>query len=123
VTPDTSDTNTNSGAGSITISWIVSVPTTLTATPAIAQLSGLKIYLFGLNGTLTANGAPVSGQTITFTVGGTTICSAVTNSAGTASCNGIASALSIILANGYKATFAGNPPYLPSSTTAPLITF
>jgi hypothetical protein len=36
---------------------------------------------------------------------------------------GIASALSIILGNGYKATFAGNPPYLPSSTTAPLITF
>ena len=97
--------------------------TTLTATPALVQLSGLKLYLFGLNATLTGSGGePISGQTITFTAAGTSICSAVTNSAGTASCSGALSALAIILANGYTATFAGTASYRSSSATAPLIT-
>jgi hypothetical protein len=63
----------------------------------------------------------VSGKTITFKVGSAVICSAATNSAGTASCSGLGPGLSIVLSNGYTATFAGGGGLLPSSASAALI--
>jgi IPT/TIG domain len=96
-------------------------PTTLTATPAIVELFGLKVYLFGLNGTLRTSAGPVAGQTITFKAGSTVLCSAITAANGTASCNAITSVLSIVLSLGYNATYRGTADYLPSSAKAALI--
>jgi hypothetical protein len=98
------------------------LPTRLTGTPAIVQLSGLKLYLFALGATLTGpGGTPLSGQTITFTAGATKLCTATTGTDGTASCNASASVLWIVLSGGYRASFAGAGDYSPSSATAPLI--
>jgi hypothetical protein len=99
------------------------VPTALTATPAVANLSGLTLDLLNLSATLTngLTGDPISGATVDFRAGTTSICSATTNASGTASCNGTASALSIVLSLGYTAAYAGDATYAGSSTTAPLI--
>ena len=99
----------------------VTVPTTLSATPAIIKIIPPKVYLFNLNGTLTTAAGPLSGETVTFKAGSTVICSAVTNVNGTASCNGIGSLLSIVLSFGYTANFAGSGSFLPSSAHAALI--
>ena len=99
------------------------VPTGLTATPAIAQISGLKLNLLNLSATLTNNvtGAPISGATISFEAGTTAICTATTGADGKATCNGVASALSIVLSLGYTATYGGDTVYAGSSAHAPLI--
>jgi IPT/TIG domain-containing protein len=100
----------------------VRVPTTVTAEPAVVQVAGLQLNLFGLHATLRdADGNPIAGKSVAFTAGATAICSAPTNSAGVASCGGTASALQIVLANGYTASFAGNSTYAPSSGHGALI--
>src|SRR5439155_9788575 len=59
--------------------------TTLTA--GTATLSPLTLGVSALSATLTSNGAPVPGQTVTFTAtDGTSLCSAVTDAAGRAEC-------------------------------------
>ena len=83
-----------------------------------------SVHAYGLLGTLlhpTArltrrdNGAPIAGQTITFTAG-RIFCAATTDANGVAECgltlNGIL---------GYTATYAGNPAYLPSSGSGGLL--
>lgn len=98
------------------------IGTKLTATPAIAELlPNVKLYLFRLHATLTADGTPLAGKTINFTVGQTAICSAKTNASGTASCSGTGSALNIILGVGYKASFAGGGGFGPASVHAQLL--
>ena len=109
------------GNGMVSMTWVAQAPTSLTATPAVIQVSGLKIYLFDLNATLTDAAGPVYGQTITFTAGSTFLCTATTNSNGTASCDATVSLLSIVLSLGYKATFAGNSAYGPATAIAGLI--
>jgi hypothetical protein len=81
------------------------------------------LNLFHLSATLTnkTSHAPISGATVAFSAGGTTICTAPTDANGTATCNGSASSLSIILGLGYKATYAGDSTYLGSTATGALI--
>jgi hypothetical protein len=92
-------------------------PTTVTYTGSTTTTAGQAP---SLSATLTtASGTPLSGQTVTFTVGtGSTAqkCSAVTNSAGKASCsicmyNQSASPLPVTV------TFGGNTDYAGSSTS------
>ena len=98
------------------------IATTLTARPAVLEISPLGVWLFEVSATLTdPEDAPISGQKITFSAGIKAICTATTNTAGTATCSGRLSALSTVLNNGYTATFAGTATYLPSGDTAPLI--
>jgi DNA-binding beta-propeller fold protein YncE len=97
---------------------VAKLPTKLTATPAV--LAGLNLYLFNLTATLTGPSGPISGQTISFSAGSTAVCSAVTGANGTASCSGLAQALSILGAGGYTATFAGSDGYLGSTAMAGL---
>ncbi|MCW3035578.1 MAG: type sorting protein [Actinobacteria bacterium] len=92
--------------------------TTLTA--GTATVSPLTLGVSGLSATLTSNGygSAVSGQTITFTAtDGTPLCSAVTDAAGTATCDaapGLPTTLSVLL-GGFNATFAGTPQYQAST--------
>jgi len=108
--------------------------TTLTA--GTATLSPLTLGVSGLSATLTSNGAPVAGQTVTFiAIDGTPLCSAVTDAAGTAACNaapGLPTTVSVLL-GGFNANFGGSPQYqastahgiiglLPAPTPTPLPT-
>jgi hypothetical protein len=99
------------------------------AEEAVLEVTPLEIRLLNLEARLTAtgSGAPLAGQTITFTVpaleggGDVLICSDVTDGDGVASCNGTAALLSIALNLGYDATFAGTPTLAPASDNGPLL--
>jgi hypothetical protein len=95
---------------------VLPAPTAMTARPALPAL-------FNLSATLTraGDGAPLAGQTIRFTAGGTYLCSATTNSSGVATCSGLAGLLAIMLNGGYTASFAGTPSYAASSARGALL--
>ncbi|MDQ1446881.1 MAG: hypothetical protein QOI20_3345 [Acidimicrobiaceae bacterium] len=96
--------------------------TRLTATPAIAQVSGVKLYLFGLTATLTtASNSPLAGRSVSFRAGSTPLCTAKTGPNGVARCNALTKLLNVTLAQGYTASFAGDGSYAASSATAGLI--
>ncbi|MDF1693644.1 MAG: Ig-like domain-containing protein [Zhongshania sp.] len=105
--------------------------TVLVANPSIAEVKGhvlpglslfSKVYL-QLSATLTTvDGAPLEGQTIVFSAGATTVCSAITDANGLAGCGGfIRSTLSSVLNLGYTATFEGNDPLQASSDKGSLL--
>jgi hypothetical protein len=112
------------GSTSATANEVVQpAATKLVAAPALLGLNPLSLKLLNLSATLTRsdNGAPIAGQTITMTAGGTSLCSATTNSAGVATCNGVLGVLAILLNGGYTATFAGTASYRGSSAFGPAI--
>lgn len=98
----------------------VVTPTTLVAHPYVLGHQGLSLSLT-VSATLTANGVGLAGETITFTAGGQTICTATTDAAGNARCGVLAGVIPVILRGGYQAAFAGDPAYKPSSATAGLL--
>ncbi|MBV8295526.1 MAG: putative Ig domain-containing protein [Acidimicrobiia bacterium] len=108
VTVTASDAAGASGGASFT--WTVTkAPTTLTATSVLRG---------GLTATLTRSDthAGIGGQTIVFTVRGSTQCTSTTDSRGVARCpQGFAAALR---AGGYQADYTGSADYLPSSADA-----
>jgi Pro-kumamolisin, activation domain/Bacterial Ig-like domain (group 3) len=72
--------------------------------------------------TRTDSGAPVPGQTVSFSAGGTLLCSATTDANGRASCAfQLTTANSALISSGMSASFAGVTDYLTStaSTTVP----
>ncbi|MGW6413386.1 Ig-like domain repeat protein [Streptomyces vinaceus] len=100
--------------------------TALTAGRAtVRPLIGARVQVIGLNSTLTSDGQPLPGQTITFTSrsGNIPLCTATTNSAGTATCDavlaqGLVPNLVInaeLLAHGYRATYTGDPNHQPAA--------
>ena len=96
----------------------------LTANPAIAQVGpGTKVYFPNLTATLKdgAKGSPLSGRTITFTVSGSAICAAATNSSGVATCAGGSTNPKVVQARSYTASFAGDAGYDSSTASAGLI--
>jgi hypothetical protein len=104
----------------------VAIPTSLSATPAVLETNPIGLPLFMLSATLTraTTGMPIPGQLVAFVAHSNPLCSATTNTAGTASCSVLANLgdmLQILLANGYTASFAGQASYLPSQGSAPLI--
>jgi hypothetical protein len=86
----------------------------------------LQLSIGEASATLTANGHPLVGQTIVFTTHGLEnpsipVCTAVTDSHGFAHCdatlnNGDNNLPTIITANGYQATFAGNADFTGSTS-------
>jgi hypothetical protein len=101
-------------------------PTQLSAPPLVlGLLPGQRLAVFEVEATLTygASHKPLPGETVKFTAGGQTLCSAKTNSAGFVSCNyGLNGLLGAVLAPlSYQASFAGDANYLASKTTAPFI--
>jgi hypothetical protein len=87
----------------------------LVPTRTVAGDFVLSLTIVSATLTRTDTNAPLAGQRITFKAGSTTICTATTNSGGTASCSGLGALLAITLNGGYTASFAGTTTYAPSS--------
>ncbi len=109
-----------------TISYAVTstaAPTALSASPQLVLLgSPAGIGLRKFSATLTSEGQPVEGQTVSFTVGSLHLCTATTSQTGVAECEaGIAPEIVVILANHYTATYAGTTDYQPATATAAAI--
>ncbi|MHB8328564.1 MAG: Ig-like domain-containing protein [Acidimicrobiales bacterium] len=106
---------------------VTRAPTALSATPALLSLSPFDPYLFTLHATLTSKvlNAPLAGEPVVFSAGGSQLCSATTDASGEASCSPLptsAPALAaLVLAQGYQVTYAGDSDYLPSTASAGLI--
>ncbi len=92
------------------------VETSLQADPVAPSLFRLRARL-----TETRSGAPLGGQVVTMSTGVGQICQATTDADGVATCEGLAAALSIVVENGYTATFAGTSELRPSSSRATLL--
>ncbi|MDP9073081.1 MAG: DUF11 domain-containing protein [Actinomycetota bacterium] len=69
----------------------------------------------------TATNTGIARQKVSFSVGGTFVCSAVTDDQGFASCGGPVPDVLSILSLGYLATFSGTSVYLPSTAHGPII--
>lgn len=98
--------------------------TKLTAQPVLLSIAPGQLNVnLNLSATLTdtTTGKPVPGATITFKVGTTTVCTATTNAAGTATCTGACPVLTVLLNLGYTATYSGTPALEPATATAGLI--
>jgi hypothetical protein len=105
------DTGTSVGKGS----------TTTTAYPAQISKAKNGTYTTTLSATLTAYGAPVSGRTVVFSSDGATLCTAVTDTTGTASCGAVIRtnvAYRSLQKSGYTASFGGDAQYAASSAHA-----
>lgn len=90
--------------------------TSIAADAAVVRLlPPLALPLGQLRITLTSALGPVIGAPVTFTIGSATACTTTTNADGVATCSASNQLLSLILFNGYKATYAGNGDYLGSS--------
>lgn len=88
---------------------VAKAPTTLVAANSPRVFPKFRATL-----TRTFDGAPLSGRTVAFRVSGTTVCSAVTNAAGVATCGTIG----VILGPAsYTATFGGDASYVGSTAT------
>jgi hypothetical protein len=98
--------------------------TVLNADPIVLKLNPLTLsVLVGLNARLTSGGLPVAGQPVTFSAGATILCTGLTNANGDANCAKLLSVgqLTALLSLGYRATYAGDSTYLPSTGTAGLL--
>jgi hypothetical protein len=130
------DSRFSPSAASAPLSVVVGQsPTTLTATPAVLKvqvgLTGLTLttnlqLLTPISATLTrADGTPIPGQSITFSTQTVpaTLCTAVTNAQGVATCSptSVTSLTAMLLDLGYHVSFAGSANYLPTSGSAGLI--
>ncbi|MFF6842335.1 IPT/TIG domain-containing protein [Streptomyces tanashiensis] len=98
--------------------------TKLTADPLLLSLTPGQLNInLNLSATLTdiTTGKPISGATVKFTVGTTTVCSATTNPAGIATCTGPCPVIAVLLNLGYTASYNGAPALEPATATAGLI--
>ncbi|SEE23539.1 40-residue YVTN family beta-propeller repeat-containing protein [Streptomyces misionensis] len=96
----------------------------LTANPLLLSIGPGQLSVnLNLSAALTdtTTGKAVPGATVTFKVGATTVCTAITNAAGTASCTGPCPVAAVLLNLGYTATYAGDPAHEAATATAGLI--
>jgi hypothetical protein len=99
---------------------VIQATTIMTAEPQLIftkPLSGAGLFM--VNATLlSTGGVPVAGATVRFTSGKTALCTAVTTSAGDASCKiGLIPELIVLLSDRYTATFAGTSDDAATTTT------
>jgi hypothetical protein len=99
----------------------------LIATALTTSSSSVLSGLLGLSTTFTAKlttlpgGAPLAGQTVSFSIGGTAECSAVTNASGVATCTAsVLGVVSQLLTEKTTATYKGTTLYQGSTATAPV---
>jgi N-acetylneuraminic acid mutarotase len=118
-----SDGARQSSPARVTITVLARQATHLLADPAILAVGpGVSIYFPQLTAHLSdASSRPIAGRTVTFLApAGTVVCSAVTNSSGTAACSGSVAVLTS-LSLGYTARFAGDAAYSPSQAHGTLL--
>jgi hypothetical protein len=96
-----------------------SFPNQSTTLVAARARPGFLTITFSARLTATAGGAPLPGETVTFSVRGRSVGSATTNASGVASHTQFGFVIPLPQAT-YTASFAGDGTYLPSSSTAPL---
>jgi uncharacterized repeat protein (TIGR01451 family) len=106
-----------SGNNHASATTAVLVPTTLVAYPALVELPPAHTPTHVLSATLTTiAGVPLVGEPITFSAGGQVVCVTTTDATGTAICSDHAAVVEATRHHqGFDATFAGDPPYQPSS--------
>ncbi|MBO9520057.1 MAG: Ig-like domain repeat protein [Nocardioidaceae bacterium] len=96
--------------------------TSIKADAALLRLNPLLGINVGfLKATLTTSAGPLAGQPVVFTIGGKVACTDVTDGAGVATCDALSKLLQLTLANGYKASYAGDGNYLGSTDNGTLI--
>ncbi|HEX9713831.1 MAG TPA: hypothetical protein VGB52_14920 [Actinomycetota bacterium] len=101
------------------------VATRLTARPVIATVSTggtlLNVGFSSVSAKLieSETDAPLEGKTVIFTADGSTLCRAVTNVYGLASC-GLDAHVGALVAQGYEASFDGDDSHTGSSDRGPL---
>lgn len=93
--------------------------TSLSAVPYAATLGPSLQLELKASAVLTAGGAPVANEVVSFAAGSGTLCKAKTDSSGVASCTG--NAVDPLLNDGYTARFAGTDLLDPSSASARLL--
>ncbi|MHB8671372.1 MAG: MBG domain-containing protein, partial [Acidimicrobiales bacterium] len=111
--------------GSLTVE---PAPTSLSAQPALLGLSPLTASLFTLSATLTSQvtRTGLAGQTLVFSAGSTTLCTAQTNASGTATCpllsaSVVPQVLATIESDGYRVTYAATKDFQSAHASAPLL--
>jgi len=120
---DTNNNSVTSGAATEPVSITSAAKTSLVASPQLdLRAPRLSVGLDRVSATLTSAGGPVAHETITFTVGKTTLCTATTNASGVATCTLTSKQeVAVLLANSYTATFTANGNYLGSTASTPAI--
>jgi Bacterial Ig-like domain (group 3) len=103
-------TSADGESSSASISYSVVEPTaTASSAKARTRITAATASASSLSATLERSGshARLSGQTLVFSLGKHTLCQAMTNSRGTATCKPLSAVLSAVLNLGYKVSFAG----------------
>lgn len=101
---------------------VTAAATTMSAQPALVGVTGANAYLAHLVATLlrSDNSQGVEGQLVRFTTGSTALCTAITDTDGTARCDATSSLVALMQAGGYTASFSGSRDYGGSNASAPL---
>ena len=102
---------------------VAKLATTISADAALIRLNPLLgINIGSLRATLTSSAGPLAGQPVTFTIGGSTVCTGTTNDAGLATCNtSAAQLLAMVLGGGFIATYEGDANHQGSTDNGTLI--
>ncbi len=118
------------GHGTITVIGLPLIVTRLVGEPTTAQVlvklgqpvtSANVVVLNNMRATLTGwfTKLPVAGRTITFTVDGTFVCSAVTNAQGVGNCGNSVTGIATVLGGGYRVSFGGDGDYTATTAGGP----
>lgn len=113
---DPADPPTHQASASLFSSPRTPYATAMTATPVLLQAP-----VFSATVTDTAHNRRLAGRTVSFKVGSTVRCSAVTDANGVARCGTLADRLAAILGLGYTASYQGNAIWAPASARGRLL--
>jgi VCBS repeat-containing protein len=86
--------------------------------------SNSRAVLLRMSAILTsvANGAPLGGRRLDFSIGDRAICWGITDAKGFATCGSQLNGISTLLNLGYRVAFAGDADYSASANTGPIVT-
>ena len=102
---------------------VAKAATSLAAAPQLVIFPPpIGVGIGKVSATLTSGGSGLLGRSIAFSVGAKPLCTAVTQTNGTATCRlGLLAELRVLFANRYSASFAGDAGHLGSTAATPAI--
>ena len=115
----TSGFKPSTGSGDLTVTQAPQAATALTNVSGTAAFGGTATLTATLTSSVTGAGIP--GETVNFTLDGTAVSSAVTNSNGVATLTGVATTDGVGSIGAIVASFAGDSNFLASSGTGNLV--